>query len=93
MATTDKPRRRGRPSLEDLTGEETIKIKILLTQSQYDFILNRGDLSSAAFIRFLIRAAMTIGPDVDESDPRVALLVEQSAAWGLEFGEIFGIEE
>ncbi len=89
----EQTRRIGRPSLEDLTGEETQKIKLLLTQSQYEFILNRGGLSSAAFIRFLIRAAMTIDPDVDESDPRVAILVEQAKAWDMEFNEIFGIEE
>ena len=47
--------KRGRKSLSERTGEDTVQIKVLITRSQYEFVMAQPD-GAASFIRYAIEA-------------------------------------
>ncbi len=50
---TEQPKG-GRPSLEDTHGEPTRTVKVIITQSQYDFAMRQPEGGISAFIRYAI---------------------------------------
>ena len=60
MNKSNSTGRKGRPSLEEITGEETKEIKVLLPVSQLQFIRAQPGFSAASFIRYLIDLAMEL---------------------------------
>jgi hypothetical protein len=51
--------KRGPKSLEERTGEKTVMIKIMVTESQKAYLQERG-VSTAAYIRRLVQGDMVI---------------------------------
>ena len=95
-ATKENPRR-GRPSLEDITGEEMIEVKAKITRFMYEYIEARPGFSMAGFIRYLIWYSMRMREGVASGEydidalPARALL-EEADKWNRAFEEIFGVE-
>ena len=96
-ATKENPRR-GRPSGEDITGEEMIEVKAKITRSMYEYLEARPGFSMAGFIRYLIWSSMQMRDGVasgkyDIDALPVRALLEEGDKWNRAFEEIFGIEE
>ena len=51
-----KPLKPGPKTLAEKSGEETRQLKILITQSQYDFLMSQ-DRSASSFVRYMIEGA------------------------------------
>jgi hypothetical protein len=49
----DRPRKPGPKSLSERYGEETRTLKILITKSQYDYLMSQ-QTSAASYVRYII---------------------------------------
>ena len=100
MNKSNSAGRKGRPSLEDITGEETKEIKVLLPVSQHQFISSQLGFSAASYVRYLIDVAMELrsAEVVGALDPSAvdvrAIRRKVYARWSKrEASEEFGDEE
>ena len=87
----------GRPSLEEITGEETKPIKVLITKSMLEYIDARPGFSRAGFIRYLIFFSMRFRELVESGEYDInefpaGMVAQESDKWNRAAEEIFGIE-
>ena len=97
MTENSEPKHTGRPSLAEITGEETIRISAKITRSMMEYVDARQGFSRAGFIRSLIRASMLMREGIasgefDMNEVPAADILESVDRWERSFSEIFDVE-
>jgi hypothetical protein len=57
--------------LSEQTGEETRQIKVLLTQSQYDYVMSQPE-GASSYIRYLIELSKAVRQRSEEGEDAVS---------------------